>query len=94
MFNFRNKLTLLTALLMSAPIYAYDTNKATYLNDVWNNLSDILQGVGGLIIAALMIIFGGYMVFRGNWIWGLAVIAGAVIVKAIPNIAQAMGFAF
>ena len=94
MFNFRNKLAFLTTLLISAPLYAYDTGRATYLNDVWTNLKDILQGVGGLIIAALMIIFGGYMVFRGNWIWGLAVIAGAVIVKAIPNIAQAMGFAF
>lgn len=84
----------LPALLLSAPVFAYDTNKAAYLSDVWNNFVDILQGTGGLLIAALMIIFGGWMVFRGNWIWGLVIIAGAVIIKSIPNIAQAMGFTF
>ena len=84
----------LPALLLSAPLFAYDTNKATYLSSVWNNLKDILQGTGGLIIAALMIIFGGWLIFRGNWIWGLVTVAAAVIIKSIPDIAAAMGFTF
>jgi type IV secretory pathway VirB2 component (pilin) len=84
----------LTTLLLTAPVFAYDTNKAAYLGDVWNNIKDILQGTGGLIIAGLMLLVGGYMVFRGSWIWGMVVIAAAVIVKAIPNIAEGMGFVF
>jgi len=94
MLKGRKSLSFLGALLLNAPLFAYDTNKASYLGDVWTNFTDILQGTGGLIIAALLVLFGGYMIFRGNWIWGLLIVAGAVLVKSIPNIAQSMGFVF
>jgi len=89
------RLRYLVALLFISPTFAYDTNKAAYLTDLWTSVQDFLTGTGGLILAAVLIGMGIYMLAgRGQLIWGIAMMFLGVLIKLIPNIASGMGFVF
>ena len=85
----------LLPLLLISPTFAYDTNKAAYLGDLWTNVQDFLTGTGGLILAVVLIGMGVYMLAgRGQLIWGIVLLFMGASIKLIPAIASGMGFVF
>jgi len=85
----------LLSLLLANPVFAYQTNQATYMQSVWNKAVDFLQGMGGMVLALLVAGMGLYiLVSRGQLVWGLGMMLVGVIIYSLPTIVQGMGFAF
>jgi len=91
----KNWFWLLSLILATNPVFAYQTNKADYMESVWDSAVEFLQGMGGMLLALLVVGMGLYiLVTRGQLVWGLGMMLIGVIIYSLPVIVQGMGFVF